>query len=296
MFYLKRNSYFVILISLICWAVGSMLIERLPVAQAQSAPTATPNAEGVIYMTVQPNDSLWGIAAGAGISLSELLALNEMTEDTVIQPGQQLIIGYGTPPATATVVLPTPTVTPTRLPPTPTFTPLPPPRTAICIKAFSDTDRDGVHDAGEPFQVNVAFTVFNEAVVVGNYITNGISEPYCWEGLTPGDYKVTRSIGRNETLTTAGNWSLTLTRGSVLNIEFGSFSKGDPTPTVSSVPIGPADEADPEQMATVMPSTGGPASEGLLTPLVVGIIIILVLLFAGGLLYAARFRKPTSRN
>lgn len=296
MVYQKRTSYFVILISLICWAAGSILIERLPAAQAQSAPTATPNADGVIYLTVQPNDSLWGIAAGAGISLSELLALNEMTEDTVIQPGQQIVIGYGTPPATATVELPTPTVTPTRLPPTPTYTPLPPPRTAICIKAFSDTDRDGVHDAGEPFKVNVAFTVFNEAVVVGNYITNGVSEPHCWEGLTPGDYKVTRSVGRNETLTTAGNWSLTLTRGSVLNIEFGSFSKGDPTPTANSVPISPAEAAGPEETATPVPSDDEAAGEGSLPAGVVGIIVILVLLFAGGLLYAARFWKPTSRG
>ncbi|MCB9431758.1 MAG: hypothetical protein H6668_07190 [Ardenticatenaceae bacterium] len=42
--------------------------------------------------------------------------------------------------------------------------------------------------------------------MVGNYVTDGVSEPYCLEGLTPGNYSVTRSVEANETLTTGGNW------------------------------------------------------------------------------------------
>jgi LysM repeat protein len=80
-------------------------------AVAQGVPTATPDADGVIYVEVLPNDSLWGIASQSGITLQELLAYNGLSENTIIQPGQKLIIGYGTPPPTATIELPTPTAT-----------------------------------------------------------------------------------------------------------------------------------------------------------------------------------------
>jgi hypothetical protein len=80
----------------------------------------------------------------------------------------------------------------------------------------------------------VAFTVFNDQTVVSNYISDGVSEPFCLEDLEPGTYHVTRSIARDETLTTKGDWAMTLTYGSELNLAFGSYLQsaqlGEATP------------------------------------------------------------------
>jgi len=189
---------------------------------AQVDPTSTPDPEGNIYYVVQPNDSLWSIAARSGISLQELLDLNEIEEDSVVNPGDQILIGHVDPPATPTSDIPTATLPP----PPPTETPIPL-RTAICMTAFDDINRDGAQDAGELLLAGVAFTVFNDQIVVANHITDGVSEPYCLEALEAGTYHVTRSITPNEVLTTQGDWAMTLTEGSELNLAFGSYRQED---------------------------------------------------------------------
>ena len=159
------------------------------ISLAQEAPTSTPDPEGNIFYIVQPNDSLWSIAARSGISLQELLDLNDIQVNSVVNPGDQLLIGHVDPPVTPTLDIPTATLPPPR----PTETPIPL-RTAICMTAFDDKDRDGALDAGETLLAGVAFTVFNDQLVVANYITDGVSEPYCLEALEAGTYHVTRSI------------------------------------------------------------------------------------------------------
>jgi hypothetical protein len=195
-----------------------------PFGQVAPWISPTPDSTGTITIVVQPNESLWAIAARAGLSLAELLALNGLTENDVIRPGDVVVIGYGTPNAgfltveeqTPTATLPPPTLRPTQ----------PRPSAAICISAFEDHDEDMVRDTGEPLRAGVAFTIFNDTVVVANYITDGLTEPKCIEGLAPGRYSVTRSISPGEMLTTDGNWALTLTAGSLLQQDFGSVTSG----------------------------------------------------------------------
>lgn len=92
-------------------------------------------------------------------------------------------------------------------------------------------NRDGQHNAGEPFKAAVAFTVFTEQAVIGNYVTDGVSEPHCWENLAAGDYKITRSIGQGETLTTQGDWTISLVPGNVIELAFGSYTAVTPIAT-----------------------------------------------------------------
>jgi uncharacterized protein YkwD len=106
--------------------------------QSYSTPVATlipntPNADGSITYIVQRGDTALGIALSYDISLSELLTLNGLTENSVIYPGQKIIIRTEyTPTPTLPTSTPTgrPTITPwptssptstnTRIPPTPT--------------------------------------------------------------------------------------------------------------------------------------------------------------------------------
>lgn len=230
-------------------------------AVAQTQPLPTPDADGIIYIKVQPNDALWSIAARAGLTLPELLDLNNLTEDAIVQPGDLLIVGRVTPVPTETAV-PSPTATR----PAPTAVPTDSPSsTAICLGAFDDGNQNGQQDGNEPLKAGVVFTVFNDSAVVGNYVTDGVSEPYCLEGLTPGNYSVTRSVGATETLTTSGNWELVLAQNTVLTQLFGSFegeaimveeretAVSPPTPDTTPVPAPTAEVASSSSSRTNNP-------------------------------------------
>ena len=257
--------------------IGLWLGLLVGTAAAQTEPLPTPDAEGIIYVQVQPNDALWSIAARAGLTLSELLALNNLTEDAVVQPGDLLIVGRVTPVPTETAV---PRPPPTLPPPTavPTDSPS---STAICLGAFDDGNQNGQQDGDEPLKAGVVFTVFNDSAVVGNYVTDGVSEPYCLEGLTSGTYSVTRSVEANETLTTGGNWELVLAQNTVLTQLFGSF-EGEVRVAETAVSLSPA--TTPTSVPTPTAENASPSSGLLSSPIVwvglVGLILIgSVLLF-----------------
>lgn len=261
----------------------ALISPNLHFVLAQENPTPTPDAEGNIFVIVQPNDSLWAIAARAGIPLAELLALNNLTESSIISPGDRLLIGRGEPAVTPTESGPPPSPTATRPPPPPTATAVPPPPTAICLKAFTDLNRDGKHNAGEPFKASVAFTIFTEQAVVANYVTDGASEPYCLQNLAPGDYNITRSIGQGETLTTQGDWTIALAPGNVAELAFGSYTAVIPIVT----PIQSVNRATPAPRTTDEGNGRSPF-------IFIGAVLVVILLLAGGwLIYQLQNRTRT---
>ncbi len=262
-------------------------------------PTATPDAEGVIYAEVQVDDSLWAIANRSRIGLDELLALNNMTEDSIIRVGDLLIIGFVTRPATET---PLPTSTPTLSPPTPTFTPQPLPETAVCLRAYVDVNQNGVHDSDEKLRPAVAFTIFTENAVAANYVTTGVSEPYCIY-LEPGTYQITRSSSQDEHLTTEGNVAVVLRQGDVLDLAFGGYI--GPTATPSDTPEPTVLTATPEstpvlvegntvtETAVPMPEDSNDLDDNGRYPSLLSTILfaLVVLLVAGVIFFVVRMRQ-----
>lgn len=235
----------------------------------------TPDETGAIIVIVQPGDSMWVIAARAGISLPELLALNDLTEESIITPGDELIVGYVTPEISAPEAI-TPTVTLPPPTPRPTATRA---EAAVCLSAFDDLDRNGIHDGGEPLRAGVAFTIYNTRAVVANYITDGRTEPKCLGGLEPGEYRITRSVVPGEILTTSGDWSLTLTAGSELRQAFGSYVSAAQTTTPAaaalSTPVAAGSPVAPSQ-----PPATSETGSGAILPRLLGVVV----LFLGGLL------------
>jgi LysM repeat protein len=87
---------------------------------------STPNPDGSIIHIVGSGQSLWNIAAVYEIPLSDLLALNGLSENTFIHPGDKLIIK---PATTATTTLETTEAVTLTLTVTPTGSPTPSPTT-----------------------------------------------------------------------------------------------------------------------------------------------------------------------
>lgn len=97
---------------------GTASVEPIPTALPADQvvePSPSPTTPPRVEHTVQDGDTLGFIALSYEVSLEDLLAANNLTEDAIIQPGQVLVIPQGE------VVTPTP-VTPTPTPPTPTVT------------------------------------------------------------------------------------------------------------------------------------------------------------------------------
>jgi LysM repeat protein len=76
--------------------------------------TATPKADGSILHTVEQGQTLWSIATSYKISLNDLYALNRLDDQSVIFPGDRLVIRQAgqtltpTLPVTGTVSSTTP--------------------------------------------------------------------------------------------------------------------------------------------------------------------------------------------
>lgn len=98
---------------------GDLVRVRLAPDEAPP-PTATP----ILYHTVRSEQTLWEIALTYGLTLDQLLALNNLDQSAFIQPGDQLLVREAEPtplptlpptetPQPATPTAPIPTETPT---------------------------------------------------------------------------------------------------------------------------------------------------------------------------------------
>jgi hypothetical protein len=85
-------------------------------------PTSTPQTNH----NIREGDTAWGIALEYGLSVDQLLAFNDMTANSVLTIGENLLI---VPPS------PTPTVTP------PASATLPPTATAVATNTLPPTDQ-----------------------------------------------------------------------------------------------------------------------------------------------------------
>jgi hypothetical protein len=232
-----------------------------PPAPAPTGPTPTPNADGVILVEVRSGDSLWSVAARAGISLDTILELNNIGRSDFINAGDLLIIGYGDastaedeaaestaaeedvaaeagPEAAGGVVEEATPEAPaaTAEAPEPVLIAAEEQGGTICLKTFADENQNGLPESGEAPLAAVAFTISNEGGVVSNYVTSGSEvDGYCIEGLDPGTYRITRSTQPDEVMTTPGDWAVTLIAGQPLQLTFGSYVAAPAAAEVAAV-------------------------------------------------------------
>jgi LysM repeat protein len=258
-------------------------------APASIGPSPTPDAEGNIYAQVQPGDSIWAIAARAGLTLDEILALNNLGRDDFVHTGDLLLIGNAEPPPAeadaaaeeaaaesenADEATPEPVATPVDEASAEGIAMIEQAESGvgICLKAYDDVNQNGIHDGGEALRPAVAFTIADGQAVVSNYVTDGSSEPFCIQGLEPGDYNVTRSNLPEEVLTTPGDWAVSLTDGGALNLEFGSYVSEDALAMVDDSGQPAGSESGSEAAA----DSGGDSLNTAVIVAVVGSVLLLI--------------------
>ncbi len=109
--------------------------------------TSTPNDDGRVVHEVQVGQSLWGVADVYGTTVQEIRALNNMSVDELVYPGELLLIR-----TMATEIPPTPTLAgtstlpPTTAPLTETSFPTSEPETVVEIMPTDETSKNVVID------------------------------------------------------------------------------------------------------------------------------------------------------
>lgn len=235
-------------------------------------PTPTPNAQGNIVYTVQAGNTIIDICGVIGrgndpVCIDDIVKWNNLSSTRAIVPGQQLIISApsGQPAPTATTAAtetpansPTPdpnvtsaaTTTAAATDPNAEPTPIVQPTataagaSTICIELFNDANGNGTNDAGEGLISNGQFSLLDmsNSNTAATYTTDGASEPYCFENLSGGNYRINLTLPTGYKATTRSDWDLTLAAGAKANLKFGAQSSG--TATAGDTPGSTTDTSD----------------------------------------------------
>ncbi len=215
--------------------------------------TATPRPDGATVHIVESGDTLYGIALTYNVSADQIRELNAGTigPNDLLQVGQELVISLPSQAATATPLPQPPTATPQAqptgegegegggegedagegetTPPTVAPSPTPSQGASICVLAYHDRNGDTFHNPEtEELLPNAEFTVADASGVVGEYTTDGISEPYCFTNLTPGAYRVIQKAPPGYAPSGMAEQNVALAEGTSFNFQFGDVpSEGE---------------------------------------------------------------------
>ena len=279
-------------------------------------PTATPRADGAVIHIVQSGDSMWTIAiqyaSTLGIPPEEALPLikDRNNNPAFINVGQELVIippGEVVPVATeepaaegeatavpdqeATAAPESAETTEVAAAPAETGgssdAPVASASNSICVAVFNDADSNGAQDvSNESLQANAAITLFRAGSTLSTYVTDGISEPFCFQNLDPDTYQVQVYSPAGFAPTTADNWAVSVTPGTALSVAFGVTAVTE----TAAVADTSADTAVPTVSAST-PADTAPASGGFFSS-IGGIVLviagILVLLAGAGVIMLRR--------
>lgn len=212
--------------------------QAAPAVQLTPFPTPTPGPDGRIIYTVQDQDTLFRIAAVADISLSDLYALNSMDADSVIRPGQVLLLGIVTPEV--------PTAAPgeTQVPPPQEQTPTALQNAStICALLYLDANGNAFREEDEITLPDGEVSVTER---LGAYSSKGTTslfndtDPLCFTDIPPGEYLITMALPTGFNRTTELNLTIELAPGDTSYINFGAQPSGASvsTPTDGDPPDG----------------------------------------------------------
>ena len=105
----------IMLLLAVCMVIagtGAIFVSAADAAPQNQIPiyTPTPGPDGQIIWVVKANDTLLSISIISGIPVEEIIAMNNLTTETIFE-GQQLVLGLGGPAEETPTPGPTPTPT-----------------------------------------------------------------------------------------------------------------------------------------------------------------------------------------
>ncbi len=262
--------------------------------------TPTPRPDGAIVHIVAAGDTMWGLAIQYGVDIDELRRLNAGTViNDFLVVGQEVIISPG--PLGQATPTPQPT-TPEAAPTTPAAAQTPANtgalpaapasnKASLCVLAYFDANNDMFRqaDGGEMALPNAEISLVGVTGPAGTYRTDGISEPYCFQNLEPGNYILRHTPPPGYKLTDTGQWNILLGGGQVLSLNLG-YARDESaasTPTTTTPNENPKVTKTPAASETKQ-STGG-VTKVLNTVLrITGIIVVLLAIAVGVLFFLSR--------
>ncbi len=312
-----RKSTLSLLIGLGLLLAG-LLIAHPAQAQATAVPLPTPRADGAVVHIVQEGVTLWVIAIryAAALEMTAEEALPYIVElnnnPTFLNPGDEVLLrtatttattpegtaaatgeatpGEGTPattPDAGTAGTPAAEATPDpAAAPTAEATPAVTLAGTICVGAFNDANADGQRNEGEGLVADAAIQLAREGAVVSTYITDGASEPFCFELAEPGSYQLQLYPPAGFAATTEDNWAVSIANGESYTVSFGLGEAPAVVAEAAATTTGDVTAADATPGATE--ETAGDGLPGNLGLIVVGVAAVLVVLAVVGVVLLRR--------
>jgi hypothetical protein len=196
-------------------------VQAAPALQLTPFPTPTPGPDGRIVYTVQDGDTLFRIAAVSGTSLNELYDLNSMNADSIIRPGQVLLLGVvSAPEVTAEPGATLPPESQTQLTPTALQD-----ASTICALLYLDANGNAFRDEEEIPLPDGEVSVTERLGAFSDKGTTTLfddEDPVCFEDIPPGEYIITMALPTGFNRTTDLSLTIELAPGDTSFINFGA--------------------------------------------------------------------------
>jgi len=210
---------------------------------------AQPQDDGDLVHTVSAGDTLISIAHAYGVTLDQLLTLNDLHPEALLQIGQRLLVirapefaeeasepadEVGAPDAVAGDVADTETalggnVERGDLPPAPVAAADAPMRDPadispqLCVAVYRDDNQNGMMEMDEELLPEARIRLLDATEVEQlRYTTDGAAEPYCSHLLERKLYTIEGSAPPGFGLTSSSRLRIDLRSGGLVNVDFGA--------------------------------------------------------------------------
>lgn len=312
-------------------ASGSAAAAAASPAATVAGEEVTPREDGSIVHVVGPNDSFWTIAIRYATvldmtpeqALVQIQQLNGNPAFAVL--GQELLIreagnfvgaegsgtavpattptveGETTPGSEAAATQEVITVDPLSTTTTPeAATGEPSLLGSVCVTSFEDINGNGEFEQDAEFlMADAAITLFKDSQTISTFITDGLAESHCFEELENASYQVQIYPPVNYAATTADSWTITVSDGVMVPVEFGLQFKETEVAEADNVDTGEVSAESGAETAvsdatvseTATDTAAADESSGLLTnvgTIVIIIAIVLILLAVAGVVMLRR--------